>query len=193
MGSRGTHLLSLALVFLGIVELVLYARLVGWPSRTRTYTYKGDDHPNALDVDLNNRVALFMQNTVHYQMRGAQAQEEWDALSPGKGIVHLGPQKRPFMVSVFHQLRCLDVLRHGIVRADAHTFNVTTNDGEWETRHCLNYLRQMIMCRANTRLEKAIGLYLEHNTLNEQDYVCEDWRPLYAAVAQNELEYKGSH
>lgn len=46
-------------------------------------------------------VATFMQNTVHYQLSTPEAKAEWDLLAPREGVVHLGPHRRPFMISVF--------------------------------------------------------------------------------------------
>ncbi|PSR79917.1 hypothetical protein PHLCEN_2v6818 [Hermanssonia centrifuga] len=57
---------------------------------------------------------------------------------------------------------------------------------KWHTQHCLNYVRQMILCESNLRLEqvkdspvglKADGLGLEHT--------CRDWSILYDIAEEN--------
>ncbi|KZV85550.1 hypothetical protein EXIGLDRAFT_681724 [Exidia glandulosa HHB12029] len=191
MAIRDTKWLSLALFLLTLGEIVLYFYVTRSP-RSEAFTYIDDDHPNSLAVSPMKHVSNYMQNTVHYQLSTPEAEMEWELLSPREGIVHLGPHRRPFMLSMFHQLRCLDVIRHAIVRVNAGTFNSThsrADSSEWPTRHCMNYIRQTIMCRANTRLESATGIYELHNVVSEQDYVCRDWRVVYDTVKRNHREY----
>lgn len=60
----------------------------------------------------------------------------------------------------------------------------------WHTQHCLNYVRQMLLCAANVRLEpvkvgrgtgeeglKVDGLGLEHR--------CRDWSLIRKEVEEN--------
>ncbi|KZV89602.1 hypothetical protein EXIGLDRAFT_140466 [Exidia glandulosa HHB12029] len=131
------------------------------------------------------QVLLGMENTVHYQIDSPEADAEWELLAPQRGIVHVDGQ--PYLLGVFHQMRCLDVVRRSI--RDAHRtpstpVNVSTPAGA-QARHCLQYLRQMILCRANSRLEVAVGIYEEHNVHFDVDYVCKDWSAVYAAAADN--------
>ncbi|KAJ6620262.1 major facilitator superfamily domain-containing protein [Mycena sp. CBHHK59/15] len=108
------------------------------------------------DVGPMPNVYLNVENTVHYQLNSSEADAEWAALvPPNGGIVHVGPDRRPFMPSVFHQLRCLNILRQAYV-SDAHNTLPKHAKLASQSRHCLNYLRQMIMCRANLRLEPVV-------------------------------------
>ena len=124
---------------------------------------------------------------MHYQ---PNVSAEWASLFPAGsgGFVRLGPHNRLFGVSMFHQLHCLDKMRRAVVRPP---------DSEWEswhTQHCLNYVRQMLLCAANVRVEpvketpeaeeeslKVDGLGLEHR--------CRDWTILRTEAEANFLRW----
>ena len=149
---------------------------------TQYSAYIGRDYPSEWPLQLDTVQMSFEDHTVHYALAGDVADKEWAALLPSGGVVvHLGPANRPFTVSMFHQLRCLDTVRRALA-----VYKENGTEASAPARHCLNYLRQMIMCRANTRLERATGLYgAVHNVISEQDHICQDWRVVYNAVKQN--------
>ncbi|KIP10242.1 hypothetical protein PHLGIDRAFT_66071 [Phlebiopsis gigantea 11061_1 CR5-6] len=74
-----------------------------------------------------------------------------------------------------HQLRCLDVIRDQLTRPkvdrDVHL-----------TNHCMNYLRQIIMCHGDTHLDPI--LYTSDTKTVEDHPVrrCLDWRAVYDRV-----------
>ena len=76
-----------------------------------------------------------IEPTKHYQLSGPSADAEWAALAPNNGILRLGPERRPYSVSLFHQLRCLDIIRRDIVGS----LLPPEDDGKL-SRHCLNYM-----------------------------------------------------
>ncbi|KAK0215894.1 hypothetical protein EDD85DRAFT_441659 [Armillaria nabsnona] len=43
------------------------------------------------------------------------ADGEWETLFPGKRLFVFGPHEQVFSISMFHQLRCLNVIRNVIV------------------------------------------------------------------------------
>ncbi|RDX40717.1 hypothetical protein OH76DRAFT_1412755 [Lentinus brumalis] len=103
---------------------------------------------------------------------------EWQPLFPAGGIVHLGPKREPYTVSMLHQLRCLDVIRDQLSRVKAER-------DEEPTRHCLNYLRQMLQCRGDLQLDAyqyahKVGALHPHAVRR-----CKDWRVVYQKVAEN--------
>ena len=110
---------------------------------------------------------------------------EWGPLFPEGGVIHLGPSRTPYTVAMMHELRCLDVIREQISRPKA-------DREEQPTRHCMNYLRQMVMCRGD--LEIQMFQYPEH--LNPVDphsiRRCKDWRGVYESVWENQREYRAS-
>ena len=124
---------------------------------------------------------------MHYQPNDTA---EWASLFPAGsgGFVRLGPRARLFGVSMFHQLHCLDKMRRAVVRAPPSEWE------SWHTQHCLNYVRQMLLCAASVRLEpvkqavgagaegpKVDGLGLEHR--------CRDWTVLRAEAEANFLTW----
>ncbi|KAF2875138.1 hypothetical protein BDV95DRAFT_309506 [Massariosphaeria phaeospora] len=106
-------------------------------------------------------------NTTFIQRPTLKSEAAWNSLVPvGRGFVH-HPQLAPFVsnIAVFHQLHCL----HGILVAyykaleSPPTSNFTDiPDFDHETgvktavphiHHCFDYLRQTIMCAADTNME----------------------------------------
>ncbi|KAI0371485.1 hypothetical protein BV20DRAFT_1051511 [Pilatotrama ljubarskyi] len=64
------------------------------------------------DIGPLRDVAMYFEPTVHYQLNSTEADAEWAALTPlNDGIVYAGSERQPYLLSIFHQLRCLDVLR----------------------------------------------------------------------------------
>lgn len=61
---------------------------------------------------------------------------------------------------------------------------------KWHTQHCLNYVRQMLLCEAGTRLEPVFAaeengkMGLKVDGLGV-DHVCRDWSLLHDAVNEN--------
>ena len=137
---------------------------------------------------------------------GLYADLEWGALFPSNdGFVTLGPTTpsdpdrsgtppsasnatgtpdphgRTFLVSVVHQLHCLDTLRVAVAtrgRTDAGGHAAT------HAEHCLRYLLQLALCHADATLERdepgvrdgrwehaASGVGAVHR--------CRDWRALW--------------
>jgi hypothetical protein len=129
---------------------------------------------------------LTVEDTVYY---APNATAEWHTLFPsGDGFVRLGPEYRLFGVSMFHQLHCLDKLRRAVVQEPPSEWE------RWHTQHCLNYVRQMLLCAASSRLEpvkkvtelkglKVDGLGLEHT--------CRDWSVLREIAEDNFAEWPG--
>ena len=89
---------------------------------------------------------MFVENTDHYALDTEEGIAEWASLvPPDGGVIKIpGHENQPLTISLFHQLRCLDVLRGAVVSS---LQNRTAADPK--TIHCLNYLRQMVLCRAD--------------------------------------------
>ena len=140
--------------------------------------------PAALSRGLFPRISretkLFTPNETFYKALGAGKEEDWESLFPyGSGFVRVDdPQQfglsggyplesstsettESFCVSVFHQLHCLNSIRfqlenpgkthegHGHDKLSAHA-------NELHVAHCLDYLRQSIMCAGDMSLESAV-------------------------------------
>ena len=154
-------------------------------SPTWIAAYRGRDYPRAWPLPPLGPVHLSHEDSVHYSLETDLGVSEWNATLPSGGtVIHLGPDGRPFTVSMFHQLHCLDKMRRAVVSPPSSEWE------SWHTQHCLNYVRQMLLCAASVRLEpvkvapgkgqeglKVDGLGLQHE--------CRDWSALREAVEAN--------
>ncbi|ETW74628.1 hypothetical protein HETIRDRAFT_144814 [Heterobasidion irregulare TC 32-1] len=123
---------------------VLYQLHVLYP--LRSYTYLGHDHPRELPLGPVRTVNMaFHDDPEHFPLSGVQAWAEWNAIRPpAGGYVFIGQAHLPWSVSMWHQLHCLNHVRSIIAVGD---------DGSEHTEHCFHYIRQHILCAADTTLE----------------------------------------
>jgi len=145
--------------------------------------YVGRDYPRTWDIDVGNPVIMRFEDTVRFAYDDNDASNaEWESLSPGKGLIYLGEEKRPFSISMFHQLRCISILREEAIR------NVTNPPGFMSGLglHCLNYLRQTALCRASLALEPVTA---SPPVIMDYDYTCKDWSAVYRAVSENQRKH----
>ncbi|KZV92303.1 hypothetical protein EXIGLDRAFT_675317 [Exidia glandulosa HHB12029] len=146
----------------------------------RSYTYEDGDIPEQLDIPPLPLARMYMEDTVHYQVDGPGADEEWDSLFPRghRGYVVLGPDHRLFGISVFHQLHCLNNIRFAIA---ARVHNGTPPSSH--VTHCLQYLRQMVLCRAETTLEPVDDTVVPETVRSSGvGHTCRDWKTLYDSL-----------
>jgi hypothetical protein len=151
----------------------------------RRLAYEGYDYPSSLLVDLSEDVHLLVDNSIHYNLDGPISDAAWKTVFPPgnpNGIVRLGPKGRAFGVSMFHELKCLDVLRRTLDKAHAKD---TAYLAEHRPRiqHCMDYLRHTTLCRADTTLQN-----LEHETYITESlntYTCKDWTKVYSSMEEN--------
>ncbi|KAF7798153.1 hypothetical protein EIP86_009369 [Pleurotus ostreatoroseus] len=166
------------------------------------YSWEGDDYPPTLPLPLGPPVALTIEDSRHFALGAgdAAADLEWHALYPGNdlGFLRLGPRKRFFSLTMYHQMHCLASLREGLVRAQSnggggqesgHGHGHAKRDAA-HASHCLNYLRQTILCAADLTLEPEIaprsgnvgeGLAVAH--------VCRDWGAVHKFTERNWEEW----
>lgn len=101
---------------------------------------------------------------------------EWNAICPrGKGLVFLGEEHIGFGVSMWNQMQCLDHIRAALVNGV---------DSSNDTAHCFHYLRQGILCAADTTLESSSPSIktIEGDEVAagvETVHTCRDWRQVY--------------
>jgi len=145
--------------------------------------YVGSDHPRAWDIGYLPPIRMNIEPTKHYQLSGHNADAEWAALAPHNGIIHLGPHRQPYSISLFHQLRCLDIIRRDIIVESS----LPPGDSKL-SRHCLNYMRQMVLCRTDLALDPVLGRGVEARVRPDTNQ-CVDWRRVYEALEKNQREY----
>ena len=125
-------------------------------------------------------VAFAFDSGLRYDLNASHA---WGALVPGDGLVYLGSHREPFMVSMFHQLRCLDVMRDQLMKPLAQR-------DEQPARHCMNYIREMILCRGDTNLDPYQYPSNIHPVEPHPVRRCLDWNAVYRAVEDSQREYR---
>lgn len=170
------------------------------PTAEHRAAYDRDDYPRVWPIAPLRPVLMTRENTVHYRFDSTAGSLEWDTLLPSGGaVVHLGPEGRPFTVSISHQLRCLRIINDALFityaagRANndtARTQTNTTTPNKMLETHCMNYMRQMILCRANSRLEPMMARYGATKTVWEVPHRCHDWRKVYDAAEDNYAGYE---
>ena len=100
------------------------------------------DHPNELPVDVPQVSIVWDHLPPRFDMHN---DTEWGTLLPTDGSIRMEPEGGVFLVSMVHQLHCLDIIRVGYL----------TDRTRWQehVQHCLRYLLQAVMCFADPTLE----------------------------------------
>jgi len=136
---------------------------------------------------------LPMENTVHYDLGTDLGILEWNnATLPGPnhdGVVWLtmkGGERRPFTFSLFHQLRCLNIVRESLL---ARRHPPYTKPSRLAT-HCMNYIRQMVLCRADLTLESARHPRGPNTVVSDVTHICRDWSVIWDEVEGNESYHR---
>ncbi|KZS89248.1 hypothetical protein SISNIDRAFT_497611 [Sistotremastrum niveocremeum HHB9708] len=165
-------------------------------SRSDVYTYVGSDYPHQLYPTLPSRSTLFPDEDYLPVLGDGLSQDElddldyrWKAFSPlpDTGYFHLGELKRPLDLPMYHQLHCIWAMRKGLADFSWHHMN----DGHMH--HCLNYMRQSILCHADTTLEPfdLVGLengLVEHGSPVPYERTCRDWKFVSQQSSKNSEE-----
>ncbi|KAJ4356721.1 uncharacterized protein N0V89_004757 [Didymosphaeria variabile] len=138
--------------------------------------YLEGDRPRELPIKVRTIQAVFQDDPSHYAMEGIPAWAEWNAIRPpGKGFAFLGEEYFAFDVSMWHQIHCLNHIRTMLINGD---------DGSSHTAHCFHYLRQGILCAADTTLEPGgVGSKKENGEISHPEtktvHTCRDWRQVH--------------
>ena len=147
--------------------------------QVRSKGYIGADFPDAWPIEVA-RVIMPSEETVHFDLTSPKGAIEWSALVPGSGLLYLGQHRAPFTLSMFHQLQCLDIVRQAVHEP---TLNARQGADGALIGHCMNYLRQMALCRGDLALEYAES----PEQVDEYGlYYCRDWSVVYEMAKENQ-------
>ena len=119
---------------------------------------------------------------MNLQLDTSEGAAQWRAILPsGRGYITNGVGR--FRIGMFHGLECLDLIRKNVLerRADRE------RQASGSAHYCLDYIRQMILCRSDIELEqvrseyggKSVQPFVTHNN-------CRDWSGVYAEIERNE-------
>ena len=121
-----------------------------------------------------------IEESVHYSLSDPEANEEWMYGIPyGGGTYRVGTFNRTLVGTMFHQLHCVRTMRKILVEG-------AKGGTDHHAQHCLRYLREEILCEANTTLEP--GDFTTSNFTEKRAgaaYACRDWTQVYSEVEQN--------
>ncbi|KZV68914.1 hypothetical protein PENSPDRAFT_581724 [Peniophora sp. CONT] len=164
---------------------------------TVPYSYEGSDHPSELPLHIPP--AAMNVEWPDDQLYGLHEDSEWESLFPrGNGWLTLGPNNTMWVLSMYHQMHCLSVLRHAYVAAKSGTLVYTPGGNgtgvEHHTNHCLTYLREFILCNADTTLEESYLIvhengFKEHGATGmDMVHRCRDWTKVRDYLEDNFAE-----
>lgn len=168
---------SVRITYIDVLRPVLTRSLAG---------YIGKDYPLKLPVKLD-QVQTTFDCSVRYALNTSVAGEIWNKSTDTRngGFVRLGPDRRVFAVSMFHELHCISALS----RALNETVQTLMLDGH--VAHCLHYLRMLTQCAADATQEPVVKV----STLKSQgcapSYIgqCSNWNTVYDFLSRNYLAF----
>jgi hypothetical protein len=129
---------------------------------------------------------MVVEETVHYPLYGKSAEEEWLSNSPlGDGNLSHEPTHRALFVSMFHEMHCVRQIRRELEKP-------LKDRRLGHSRHCLRYLREVILCQGDLTLEP--GDFTMRNFTHERvgsTHVCRDWTQVYDRMRVNSNRWLG--
>ncbi|KAF7329192.1 Hydrolase-4 domain-containing protein [Mycena kentingensis (nom. inval.)] len=172
---------ALATTVLAVVGLYLSMhRPRSSPASPKAYSYIGDDFPERWNIPLTSPVGMLVQESRAYPMHGDDAMERWaTSTSDGFGYVRLGDEQRAFAAAMFHEMHCVRLMRAALSgRYDEMSRGHMT--------HCLNYIRQFILCTPDLTLEPPDILTRDFDSERiGSTHVCTDWSVFYDEAKVN--------
>lgn len=149
--------------------------------------YINDDYPMHLPYQLGDAEITFDCST-RFDLNNSMSSEVWTKATDTRsgGFVRLGPDYRVFAVSMYHQLHCMSSFQRALSNNPGKPSKL-----DHHIQHCLNYLRQFILCSADDRLEPIVKV----PTLKRQgcaptfSRTCRNWGELYSFSERNYLSF----
>ncbi|KAI0362153.1 hypothetical protein OH77DRAFT_1466556 [Trametes cingulata] len=167
----------------------LHSLLASFQAKKGGYTYKGADYPLLWPLAPLSRVHLSQEDSVHYAVNTPLGRAEWNSTLPSGGhLIHLGPSKQAFTVSMFHEIRCLNIIREVLVAFYEDESADAGYGRRGDVKHCMNYLRQIVLCRADLRLESIRSPVGSKKAVSDVTHECRDWATVYEAAETNYRE-----
>jgi len=148
------------------------------------------------------QAALRTGESLHYPLL-PEKNQNWTSLIPplSSGFLYHPHDHKFYSVALYHQLHCLNSLRKYVARGSVSHFSLSSwpalINAHWElgselrldrevvthAGHCLDYLRQAILCHADTTLEPVHDIVVPadplRNTSQHTDKVAQGWDVLH--------------
>lgn len=120
------------------------------------------------------QIQTFMgESSVHLRM---EDDAEWNAFIPENGLVR-AEEGQVFTPTMVHEIKCINIIRERVIALGRHPELETKNVRRHEVaNHCVNYLRQMLLCHGDPTVEIVFGKPAgAHGGLQS----CWDWEAIY--------------
>jgi len=151
------------------------------------YDWIGQNFPLNMQLKLGKTTTTFAESTRYPDISSNVSSGMWLTQFPaGAGYTHLGPDYRAFYTSMWHELHCLRVIHLLLEDPDDDSFG-----GEGHLQHCLNYLRQYVLCGADDTLEPGDYKVMEErgeDVIFERE--CMDWQKIFDFNNRNEEAFR---
>ncbi|KAI0331101.1 hypothetical protein GY45DRAFT_1322804 [Cubamyces sp. BRFM 1775] len=169
---------------------VVWSASMGTHAAKQRYTYEGEDFPRTWPLPPLDRVYMSHEDTVHYAIDTPLGAAEWNCTLPnGRAVVYLGESAKPFTVAMFHEIRCLNIIRQVLNAFYEDDSAPVPLEPPGIVQHCMNYIRQMVLCRANLRLESIRSPTGSKKAVSDITHECRDWVAVYEAAYANHREH----
>ncbi|KAJ3753849.1 hypothetical protein EV360DRAFT_52727 [Lentinula raphanica] len=110
----------------------------------------------------------------------------WSTLTPTSsgGFIYHPQYNKFYTISMYHQIHCLNALRRYIAQGMTTRANLhLTNEVLSHTNHCLDYLRQALLCQGDTTLEPVheilVPADVSRNVTEHLDLVSQGWNVIH--------------
>jgi len=90
---------------------------------------------------------------------------------------------------MFHEIRCLNIILKTLAAYYADESEDSHIQNPQLAHHCMNYLRQMVLCRRSLRLQSVRASRGNHVTAWDVTDTCLDWTMVYDAAEKNYQDY----
>jgi Mycotoxin biosynthesis protein UstYa len=160
----------------------------------------GDDWPPFYPLELERKIEMVVEESVHYHDASIGARDEW-RYQRGfgfDGAARLGDENRTFAVSLYHQTHCLLNL-HAAQLAISSSSSSSSQSVDKDDRrrpryahlqHCLNYLRLQALCHPDLTLEPGDFAKRDFGVEREgETYVCRDFETAWDRNTLRWLEW----
>ncbi|KAI1763302.1 hypothetical protein GGR53DRAFT_372013 [Hypoxylon sp. FL1150] len=198
-----------ALVTLLVLLTSTISGIVGYHAGQLFASGKGEEL-----IPLNRAPVTFEYEFNYAEAPSDLTNQRWESLFPLNGgfFEHPSVGPEPVAFSVFHQLHCLDGIRNaywnalnsshseeGAQHPAAHSHPVDhshshsdEHSSDTHVRHCLEYLRQSIMCAADTTIEPTERVPEGNAAVRGFGtvHICKDFRQLVEWTSQWESKSK---
>ncbi|KAF8959154.1 hypothetical protein BDZ97DRAFT_1761648 [Flammula alnicola] len=186
-----TLALLIASCFRGFATLTLSNAVKQFETlQSPIYSWKAPDFPQELPgLDGPETAMFFTRNdTTQYPLDDNDA---WNTIIPPKlGVFRIGPKGRRYGLSLYHQLHCLNSIRYDYMVARLGLLEDVPNELSHHDTHCMHFIRQGIMCHADTTL---IPLEEESGTETSGEWHrCRgDWTNIRTFIEDLQAKWKG--